>query len=251
MPLEVTERERSEGGTGVKEQLEKLKGSFRYIEGCALLSKNGEISACDVRDVDELAFKLSILFDLENLEEILIEKTRGASYIKLFGDNIVYMEFTKKPNIPLLNMYLNKIIRGTAARQPRPRILTKPPETGKPLFKEPFDNLLGLVVGQYLLHERYAGEIAREFRDRLRSRLNQNPRVKRWGLRVVPNMDEQALEFVVIAIVRYSKGIMGTKDRNFEDSLKDELKKSSIATAEEIATKLRIPTRVKCFVDFI
>ena len=93
----------------MREELEKLKKGLKYIKGCMLLSNNGEVVTVDVDNQEELAFKLSILFDLSNLEEILIEKTGGADFIKMYDSRLIYLEFTKKPNIPLLNMYLNRI----------------------------------------------------------------------------------------------------------------------------------------------
>jgi predicted regulator of Ras-like GTPase activity (Roadblock/LC7/MglB family) len=104
----------------MKEDLEKLKRGFKYIKGCMLLGSDGEVITIDVDNQEELAFKLSILFDLENLEEILIEKTSGANYIKMYDSRLVFLEFTRKPNIPLLNMYLKRIF--SAEREPERKL---------------------------------------------------------------------------------------------------------------------------------
>ncbi len=93
----------------MKEDLEKLKKGIKYIKSCMLLDREGDVVTIDVDNQEELAFKLSILFDLDDLEEMVIEKPGGASYIKLYDSRLVFLEFTKKPNIPLLNMYLKKI----------------------------------------------------------------------------------------------------------------------------------------------
>ncbi len=251
MHLEVAEGKADEKAD-VAGHLEKLKKSFKYIKGCALLSRDGEIAACGIQDGEGLAFKLSILFDLGNLEEILIEGANGASYVKLFGDSIVYMEFNKKPNIPLLNMYLRKIVGNITLQHHQKTVQPPLPEVEDTSYKEePLDGLLNFIVTEYLVHERNTTDIAREFRDKLRSRLNRNQRVKRLSIRVVPNIDGQVLEFIVIAVVKYSKGVIGTKDKNFEELLRNELNDTCVMIAEEIAAKLGMSAKVKCSVTFL
>ncbi|NOZ58809.1 MAG: hypothetical protein GXO66_04455 [Euryarchaeota archaeon] len=93
----------------MREDLEKLKRGIKYIKSCMLIGSDGEVVTIDVDNQEELAFKLSILFDLKDLEEVLIERPGGASYIKLYDSRLIFLEFTKKPNIPLLNMYLRRI----------------------------------------------------------------------------------------------------------------------------------------------
>ncbi|NOZ58811.1 MAG: hypothetical protein GXO66_04465 [Euryarchaeota archaeon] len=251
MSLKVAERR--SGGDSVRQQLEKLRLSFKYIKGCALLSRDGEIVGCEVPDPEELAFKLSILFDLEDLEEMVIEGASGATYVRRMGDHLVYLEFTKKPNIPLLNMYLKRIIGGGVVQQ-RARVQTAAAAEGgreAEVYGKPYDDVLGLLVADYLLNEPRKQAMAREFRDRLREKLGHNPRVKRWGLRVLPNIDDGTVEFIVIAVVRYSKGLMGSKDAEFESSLRSELERTSRATTEEIAAKFGMPARAKCFISFV
>ncbi len=253
MSLKVAERQ-PEGVDSARKQLEKLKLSFRYIKSCAVLYRDGEIVGCDITDQEELAFKLSILFDLDDLEEMVIEKPEGASYVRRMGDHIVYLEFTRKPNIPLLNMYLRRIIGGESAGRRR-RVGAATPaaaaDAGVELYGKPHDDIFGIVVADYLLNTGKKLEITRVFRERLRERLGQNPRVKRWGLRIISSIDNGTIEFIVIAVVRYSRGIMGSRDAKFEESLTKELERTSVSTTEEIAAKFGMPARAKCYISFV
>lgn len=82
--------------------IEKLMKSFGYMKSCMVLGSDGEVDGHKIDNQEELAFKLSVLFDLDNLEEIIIEKEDGACYIKLFDDRLVYFDCNKKPNTTLL-----------------------------------------------------------------------------------------------------------------------------------------------------
>ncbi len=95
----------------VEKEIEKFKKSFKNVKCCMILDKDGNSVACDIENQEELAFKLSVLFDLDDLEEIVIERSsNNVCYVRKYDDKLVYIEFTKKPNIPLLNMYLGKVI---------------------------------------------------------------------------------------------------------------------------------------------
>lgn len=120
----------------IEQEIEKFKKSFKHVKCCMLLEKDGNAVACDIEDQEELAFKLSVLFDVDNLEEIVIERSSGnVCYIRRYNDKLVYIEFTKKPNIPLLNMYLGKVIPGLFVKDKYEEKLAKPLEE-KPVAKE-------------------------------------------------------------------------------------------------------------------
>ncbi len=120
----------------MREDIEKLKKSFKYIKSCMLLDRNGEVVTIDVDNQEEMAFKLSILFDLNGLEEILIEKSSGASYVKVYDDKLICLDFTKKPNIPLLNMYLRKIFPEKPVLRPE-KVKVEPKEEEREVKPEP------------------------------------------------------------------------------------------------------------------
>lgn len=117
----------------MREDIEKLKKSFKYIRSCMLIYRDGEVITIDVENQEELAFKLSILFDLNGLEEILIERSDGASYVRVYNDKLIYLDFSKKPNIPLLNMYLRRIFSKKSTSKVEPeKIDIKSEEETKP-----------------------------------------------------------------------------------------------------------------------
>lgn len=74
-----------------------------------ILKRDGGVYSSKLDDEEELAFKLSVLFDFDNFEEMVIEREEGATYLKLFNEIVVYLHCRKKPNATLLNMYLKKI----------------------------------------------------------------------------------------------------------------------------------------------
>ncbi|WP_456473973.1 hypothetical protein [Candidatus Pyrohabitans sp.] len=237
----------------LKENIEKLKKSFRYIKGCVLINRDGEVTAYDVDDYEELTFKLSILFDLDGLEEILIERGDGAHYIKVFGDTMIYLDFTRKPNVPLLNMYLKKIIGGVVSeKRPEKKSLVKQSVQvpGEETHKKTYDDVLSLVISDYFFHGQSAVDIAREFRKIMEKQMAQNSKIKRGRVMVTSSRNGEALELFVNILAQYSGGLIGTRDRALEDKIRKELEEISGMAAEEVGQKFGITTRAKCFVDF-
>lgn len=237
----------------LRENIEKLKKSFRYIKGCVILNREGEVTACDIDEYEELTFKLSILFDLDGLEEILIERRDGAHYIKVFGDTIIYLDFTRKPNVPLLNMYLKKIIGGVVSEkvQKEESSVRQPVQIpGEEAHKKSYDDVLSLIISDYFFHGWSAVDIAREFREIVEEQMTQNSKIKRGRVMVTSSMNGEALELFVNILAQYSGGLIGKRDRTLEDKIRKELEEISGMAAEEIGQKLGIKTRAKCFVDF-
>ncbi len=119
----------------IEKEMEKFKKSFKHVKCCMLLDRGGNAVACDIDDQEEMAFKLSVLFDVNNLEEMVIEKSNGnVCYLRRYNDKLIYIEFSKKPNIPLLNMYLSKVLPELFGKDKYEEKLAKPVE--KPVIEK-------------------------------------------------------------------------------------------------------------------
>ncbi|GBE54359.1 hypothetical protein BMS3Bbin15_00512 [archaeon BMS3Bbin15] len=248
----------------MKEKLKKLKSSLKYINWCMLVDRNGEVFACDVENQEELAFKLSVLFDIEGLEEILIEKSNGTSYLSIYnGEKIVYLDSEKKLNIPLLRMYLKRIVNVKQEKKEIvDKIKTEPKKATSPLTKDEnifrkYDvidknaDIMNIITSEYFVRGISIGNIIVEFRNMFEQLLSQNDRANRTNVTVATTLSDGTLIFIVGVLVHYSGGLIRRRNKALEGKLRQEIGEISRICAEESASMFGIQTKVRCFMDFI
>lgn len=248
----------------MKEKLEKLKSSLKYINWCMLVEKNGEVFACDVENQEELAFKLSVLFDIEGLEEIVIKKSNGKSYLGIYNnEKIVYLDSEKKLNIPLLKMYLKRIVNVKPEKKEIvDKIITETKKTPTPLTKD--ENvfrtsdivdknaeIMNIVTSEYFIRGMSIGNIIVEFRNMFEQLLGQNDRANKTNVTVATTLSDGTLIFIVGVLVHYSGGLMRRRNKALEEKLRQEIGEISRICAGESASIFGIQTKVRCFMDFV
>ncbi len=230
----------------IRDELETLKESIEEVTACLLMDSSGRAVSCNVEDEEALAFKLAVLFLLDGFEEMLIERREGASYVKLHGHRMVYLEFSGMPSIPLINMYIKRLFeRRKPEAKPEPR-----EEAVEQERRVEEGEVLATVAEEYVLSDgRSTGEIANELRDRLRVFLEGQPRVRGGRVVVAVSVNEGVLEFFVHVNISYQGGILGRRDRSYERELTSMLRELAEGAAAKIGEKLNMKVRVKCTVE--
>lgn len=248
----------------MKEKLEKLKSSLKYINWCMLVEKNGEVFACDVENQEELAFKLSVLFDIEGLEEIVIKKSNGKSYLGIYNhEKIVYLDSEKKLNIPLLKMYLKRIVNVKPEKKEIVDNIKTETKKASPLLTKDenifrkYDivdknaEIMNIVTSEYFIRGMSIGNIIVEFRNMFEQLLGQNDRANKTNVTVATTLSDGTLIFIVGVLVHYSGGLMRRRNKALEGKLRQEIGEISRICAEESANIFGIQTKVRCFMDFV
>ncbi len=103
----------------MKEGLEKLHRVMPGLSAYMLFSGERVIASGGIEKPESLKFKLSVIEELHGIEEMVVERREGCSYLRVYGDTAVYLEFSTRPCLSLLKLYLRWIAEGVAQQAER------------------------------------------------------------------------------------------------------------------------------------
>jgi len=96
--------------------LEKLHRVMPELSGYMLFRGDEVLAAEGIEKPESLKFKLSVVEELQGLEEMVVLRPQGCAYLRVYSGGVVYLEFSSQPCLALVKLYLRWIAEGGASR---------------------------------------------------------------------------------------------------------------------------------------